>query len=54
VTTATGAKKILWVDDEIELLRPHFLFLRQRGYHVDAISPEEMTVPVAMLRPKSR
>lgn len=38
MTTATGAKKILWVDDEIELLRPHFLFLQQRGYHVHAIS----------------
>ena len=25
--------KILWVDDEIELLKSHFLFLEQRGYH---------------------
>ena len=24
--------KILWVDDEIELLRPHFLFLEGKGY----------------------
>ncbi len=32
------SKRILWVDDEIELLRPHCLFLQQRGYHVDAIS----------------
>ena len=24
--------KILWVDDEIELLKPHILFLEQRGY----------------------
>ncbi len=24
--------KILWVDDEIELLKSHFLFLEQRGY----------------------
>ena len=32
------AKRILWVDDEIELLRPHCLFLQQRGYHVDAIA----------------
>jgi len=23
---------ILWVDDEIELLKPHFLFLEERGY----------------------
>ncbi len=26
------------MDDEIELLRPHLLFLEQKGYHVDAIS----------------
>ena len=32
------ARRILWVDDEIDLLRPHVLFLQQRGYHVDAIS----------------
>jgi CheY-like chemotaxis protein len=32
------SKRILWVDDEIELLRPHLLFLQQRGYHVDAIA----------------
>ena len=24
--------KILWVDDEIEMLKPHFLFLEERGY----------------------
>lgn len=29
-------KRILWVDDEVELFEPHLLFLRQRGYHVDA------------------
>ncbi|NNM32558.1 MAG: response regulator [Gemmatimonadetes bacterium] len=32
-----AAKRILWVDDEVDLLRPHLLFLQQRGYHVDAI-----------------
>ena len=31
-------KRILWVDDEVDLLRPHVLFLQARGYHVDAIS----------------
>ena len=25
---------ILWADDEIDLLRPHILFLEERGYHV--------------------
>lgn len=27
--------KILWVDDEIELLKPHILFLQAKGYQVD-------------------
>jgi CheY-like chemotaxis protein len=31
-------KRILWVDDEIDFLKPHLLFLQARGYHVDAIS----------------
>ena len=26
--------KILWVDDEIELLKPHILFLEMKNYHV--------------------
>ncbi len=26
--------KILWVDDEIELLKPHILFLKEKGYDV--------------------
>ena len=25
---------ILWADDEIDLLKPHILFLEQRGYHI--------------------
>ncbi|MEK9603009.1 MAG: PglZ domain-containing protein [Flavobacteriaceae bacterium] len=28
--------KILWVDDEIELLKPHFLFLNDKGYQTTA------------------
>ncbi|HUF51722.1 MAG TPA: bifunctional response regulator/alkaline phosphatase family protein [Longimicrobiales bacterium] len=28
-------KRILWIDDEVELFEPHLLFLRQRGYEVD-------------------
>ncbi len=27
--------KILWVDDEIEILKPHIIFLEQKGYEVD-------------------
>ncbi len=29
-----GASRILWADDEIELLRPHILFLESKGYEV--------------------
>ncbi|RMH11226.1 MAG: response regulator [Gemmatimonadetes bacterium] len=32
------SRRILWVDDEIDLLKPHLLFLQARGYHVDAIT----------------
>jgi CheY-like chemotaxis protein len=30
--------KILWADDEIELLKPHTLFLTQKGYEVVTVS----------------
>lgn len=29
---------ILWADDEIELLKPHLLFLKEKGYHVEAVN----------------
>lgn len=29
------SKRILWIDDEVDLFEPHLLFLRQRGYEVD-------------------
>jgi DNA-binding response OmpR family regulator len=29
---------ILWADDEIDLLKPHILFLQQKGYHVVPVS----------------
>lgn len=30
--------KILWADDEIELLKPHVLFLEQKGYEVSTVT----------------
>ena len=30
--------RILWADDEIELLRPHILFLESKGYEVTSVS----------------
>ncbi len=47
-TAARGAKRILWVDDEIDRLKPHLLFLQARGYHVDAIANGDDAV--ALLR----
>lgn len=32
------AIEILWVDDEVDLLKPHFLFLASRGYKAHACS----------------
>ncbi len=34
-------KKILWVDDEIELLRSHIIFLCEKGYEVDTLTNGE-------------
>jgi CheY-like chemotaxis protein len=38
--------KILWVDDEIELLKAHILFLRSRGFDVTPISNGEDAVDI--------
>ena len=29
---------LLWVDDEIDLLRPHVLFLQSKGYEIDTVT----------------
>lgn len=34
-------KRILWVDDEIELLRSHIIFLSEKGYLVDTVTNGE-------------
>ena len=36
-----SSKKILWVDDEIELLRSHIIFLLEKGYEVDTVTNGE-------------
>ena len=33
-----GRPQILWADDEIELLRPHILFLEEKGYDVTGVN----------------
>ena len=32
------AIQLLWVDDEIDLLKPHILFLQQKGYEVASLT----------------
>jgi CheY-like chemotaxis protein len=34
-------KQVLWVDDEIELLRSHIIFLSEKGYEVDTVTNGE-------------
>ncbi len=36
-----AGSKILWVDDEIELLRSHIIFLSEKGYDVDTATNGE-------------
>jgi DNA-binding response OmpR family regulator len=38
MTSETKKMKILWIDDEIDLLKPHILFLHEKGYQVDTAS----------------
>ena len=33
--------RLLWIDDEIDFLRPHILFLNERGYEVEGVSNPE-------------
>src|SRR5512146_2015048 len=33
--------KILWIDDEIELLRSHIIFLSEKGYDIDTVTNGE-------------
>jgi len=44
-------KRLLWVDDEIDLLRPHLLFMQGRGYHVDAVSNGDDALELLRLAP---
>ena len=30
-------ERILWADDEIDLLKPHILFLENKGYEVETV-----------------
>ena len=43
--------RLLWVDDEIDLLRPHLLFVQGRGYHVDAVANGDDALELIRLYP---
>jgi len=52
MTASNGKKgKILWVDDEIDLLRPHILLLSERGYNVETATNGEDAVEFVKTRP---
>ncbi|MGN0213865.1 MAG: PglZ domain-containing protein [Muribaculaceae bacterium] len=42
---------ILWADDEIDLLKPHILFLRAKGYEVVTVSNGRDALDAAAARP---
>ncbi len=42
------AKKILWVDDEIDLLRSHMIFLEGKGYEMKGVSSGDEAVRVIL------
>lgn len=44
-------KRLLWVDDEIDLLRPHLLFVQGRGYHIDAVANGDDALELIRLHP---
>lgn len=43
--------KILWVDDEIELLKPHILFLQDKGYEVETCNNGYDAIDLVASRP---
>ncbi|NLD98767.1 MAG: response regulator, partial [Fibrobacter sp.] len=49
---AGSRKKVLWVDDEIEFLRSHIMFLETRGYSVVPLFSGEDAVALIKEKPK--
>jgi DNA-binding response OmpR family regulator len=45
------AKSILWVDDEADLLEPHRIFLRERGFEVESATNADDAVEMLRRRP---
>jgi CheY-like chemotaxis protein len=41
---ANPSRKVLWADDEIDMLRPHILYLQSKGFQIEAVSNGEDAV----------
>ena len=48
---AQPAKSVLWVDDEAELLEPHRIFLRDKGFEVETVTNADDAVEMVRRRP---
>ena len=46
-------KKVLWVDDEIEFLRSHIMFLETRGYSVSPVFSGDDAIHLIHENPKA-
>jgi CheY-like chemotaxis protein len=47
----SAPKSILWVDDEVDLLEAHRIFLREKGFEVDAATNADDAVELLRRRP---
>jgi len=43
--------RILWVDDEIELLKPHIIFLKEKGYEVETVNNGQDAIDLIQEKP---
>lgn len=43
--------RILWTDDEIEVLKPHIFFLKEKGYEIDTCSNGNDTIDLVRQNP---
>ena len=50
-TMAQPLKSVLWVDDEADLLESHRIFLREKGFEVDAATNADDAVEMLRRRP---
>src|SRR3970040_553620 len=48
---AAATRNVLWVDDEAELLEPHRLFLREKGFEVDVTGSAAVALDLLRRKP---